>query len=63
MLIAAGIVIFILGAKLVRGAYMEKKKRGRGTGYASPIQPDKDRATGIITSELSFVSTISNQWH
>jgi proline dehydrogenase len=33
---------FVLGAKLVRGAYMDKeRKRAAELGYPSPIQPDK----------------------
>jgi proline dehydrogenase len=40
---AAELRDFVLGAKLVRGAYMEKeRKRAAEMGYPSPIQPDKE---------------------
>ncbi len=57
---------FILGAKLVRGAYMEKERnRAREFGYPSPIQPDKsatdrdyDQAVSFCIDNLEQVATI-----
>ncbi|HEY4206962.1 MAG TPA: proline dehydrogenase family protein [Puia sp.] len=46
---------FILGAKLVRGAYMEKeRKRAAEMGYASPIQPDKESSDRDYNLALEF---------
>jgi proline dehydrogenase len=57
---------FILGAKLVRGAYMEKeRKRAIVQGYPSPIQPDKEstdrdynHAVRFCIENLSLISLI-----
>jgi proline dehydrogenase len=46
---------FILGAKLVRGAYMEKeRKRAAAMDYASPIQPNKAATDRDYNSALEF---------
>ncbi len=46
---------FILGAKLVRGAYMEKeRKRALEMGYPSPIQPDKQSADRDYDAALDY---------
>jgi proline dehydrogenase len=46
---------FILGAKLVRGAYMEKeRKRAAEKGYTSPIQPDKETADKDYDASLDY---------
>jgi proline dehydrogenase len=46
---------FILGAKLVRGAYMEKeRKRAAEKGYPSPIQPDKQSADKDYDASLEY---------
>jgi proline dehydrogenase len=57
---------FILGAKLVRGAYMEKeRKRALEFGMSSPIQPDKeatdrdyDAGVGFCISHLDRIALI-----
>lgn len=44
-----------LGAKLVRGAYMEKeRKRAAEKGYTSPIQPDKPSTDKDYDEAVSF---------
>jgi len=46
---------FYLGAKLVRGAYMEKeRKRAVEMGYTSPIQPTKQATDADYNSALQF---------
>jgi proline dehydrogenase len=46
---------FILGAKLVRGAYMEKeRKRAAEMNYPSPIQPDKESSDRDYNAGVEF---------
>jgi proline dehydrogenase len=46
---------FILGAKLVRGAYMEKeRKRAEEMQYATPINPDKVATDKLFNEALVF---------
>ena len=46
---------FILGAKIVRGAYMEKeRRRAKERGYPSPIQPDKEATDRDYNDALVF---------
>lgn len=46
---------FILGAKIVRGAYMEKeRKRAEERGYPSPIQPNKEATDRDYDEALRF---------
>ena len=46
---------FILGAKIVRGAYMEKeRKRAEEKGYPSPIQPSKEATDIDYDNALRF---------
>jgi proline dehydrogenase len=53
---------FILGAKLVRGAYMEKERKRAGEkGYPSPIQPDKQAADKDYDAALDYCTDHINQ--
>lgn len=46
---------FILGAKLVRGAYMEKeRRRAEQLGYPSPIHPDKESSDKDFNETIKF---------
>src|SRR5882757_3198527 len=46
---------FILGAKLVRGAYMEKERnRAAEIGYPSPIQPNKEACDKDYNAAVEF---------
>ncbi len=63
---------YILGIKIVRGAYMEKEReRAAEMGYASPIQPDKESTDADYDAavdyclkhldEVSFVAGTHNE--
>ncbi|MFW5705606.1 MAG: proline dehydrogenase family protein [Bacteroidota bacterium] len=46
---------YFLGAKFVRGAYMEKEReRARENGYQSPIQPDKEHTDHDYNAALKY---------
>jgi proline dehydrogenase len=49
---------FKLGAKLVRGAYMEKEReRAKKFGYTSPICPSKEATDALFDQAVAFVFT------
>ncbi|HTB25036.1 MAG TPA: proline dehydrogenase family protein [Puia sp.] len=55
MLEAARLKDFVLGVKLVRGAYMEKERaRAQEKQYPSPIQPDKEATDGDYNAGVAF---------
>lgn len=47
---------YILGFKIVRGAYMEKEReRAEEKGYASPINPTKEATDQLYDAALEFI--------
>jgi proline dehydrogenase len=55
MLEAAQLKNFVLGVKLVRGAYMEKERaRAEEKKYNSPIQPDKTATDQDYNAAVAF---------
>jgi proline dehydrogenase len=55
MLEAALLKDFVLGVKLVRGAYMEKERaRAQEKEYLSPIQPDKEATDRDYNAGVAF---------
>ncbi|SDK02349.1 L-proline dehydrogenase [Pedobacter sp. ok626] len=53
---------FILGVKMVRGAYMEKeRKRAEEMGYPSPIQPDKAASDRDYDASLNYCMEYINE--
>lgn len=54
---------FLLGMKLVRGAYMEKERaRAVEKGYPSPIYPDKKATDEGVNDAISREKNLKN-WH
>ncbi len=53
---------FILGVKLVRGAYMEReRRRANENGYQTPIQPNKEATDNDFNSALKLcINNIDN---
>ena len=53
---------YILGVKMVRGAYMEKeRKRAEEMGYPSPIQPDKAASDRDYNESLNYCMAHINE--
>jgi len=55
---------YILGAKLVRGAYMEKeRKRAKEMGYTDPIQPNKESTDRDYNDAVTLcMHNLDNLW-